>query len=108
MNTQDRTDDAPCDICNGDGHLEGRNIAGVNVCYSCDGTGSKAAADLARKRDQFCDMISNYSEDRWCAGWLDGVERAIREEGGLWDDIARICGWPLGYRGDEGWEPFAE
>lgn len=65
------------------------------------------ANELERKRAQFLDMISAYSQDHWAAGWMDGIENDIRSEGGLWVDIARACGgWPIGYMAEGGWEPF--
>ncbi len=63
----------------------------------------------ASLRDAFCELISAYSEDRWCAGWMTGVEKTIREQGGIWIGIAYICGgWPIGYRGEDGWDPLTQ
>lgn len=60
-------------------------------------------------RDQFLEAISGYSEDRWAAGWLYGIEKQVRAEGGLWLLMAAACGgWPTGYRAEHGWEPLNE
>lgn len=60
--------------------------------------------DREQLRSQFLDMISDYSESTWCAGWMDGVENEVREIGGTWVAIAAACGgWPIGYRAIDGW-----
>lgn len=62
---------------------------------------------IERMREQFLDMISWYSEDRWCAGWMSGIEEDVRRIGGIWDVVAEACGgWPIGYRAEGGWEPY--
>lgn len=58
-------------------------------------------------RAQFVEAISEYSEDRWCAGWMRGVENDVREIGGRFLLMAFTAGgWPLGYRGEDGWDPL--
>lgn len=55
----------------------------------------------------FCTAISGCSEDRWCAGWLIGIEDVIRREGGGWTVLARLAGgWPQGLDGQDGWAPL--
>lgn len=71
--------------------------------------GAMTEDELAQVREWFVDAISNYSEERWCAGWLIGIEEIIREEGGPWLWPAGLArGWPLGYRGEDGWDPLTE
>lgn len=61
------------------------------------------------RRQQMLEAISGYSEDHWAAGWLNGIERQVRERGGLWIVMAAACGgWPLGYEAEHGWEPLTE
>lgn len=58
-------------------------------------------------REQMVDLISEYSEGHWAAGWMSGIEDEIRRAGGVWLVMAGVCGgWPQGYRGDAGWEPL--
>lgn len=64
---------------------------------------------LAERREQFLEAISGYSEDRWAAGWLIGIEDQVRAEAGLWIVMAAACeGWPLGYRAEQGWDPLTD
>lgn len=61
-------------------------------------------AELEKRRAQFCDMISGWSEDHYAAGWIIGVVGMVKKEGGLWAVLAEACGgWPIGYRGEDGW-----
>jgi hypothetical protein len=55
------------------------------------------------------EAISAYSEDRWAAGWLNGIEKELRAAGGLWIVMAAACGgWPIGYEAEHGWQPLTE
>ncbi len=55
----------------------------------------------------FCLAVSGYSEERWCAGWLIGIEDVLRREGGGWTVLARLAGgWPQGLDGEDGWAPL--
>lgn len=61
------------------------------------------------RRQQMLEAISGYSEDHWAAGWLDGIEKEVRELGGLWIVMAAACGgWPVGYEAEHGWDPLTE
>lgn len=67
------------------------------------------SADVEAMRAQFLGLISAYSEERWCAGWMDGIEESVRKDGGLWLFMAAACGgWPIGYRAEGGWAPLPE
>lgn len=70
----------------------------------------RAATDeLVALREQFVELISAYSEDRWAASWMSGIEAEIRTIGGAWIVQALVCGgWPIGYRGEDGWAPLTE
>lgn len=60
-------------------------------------------------RAQFLDAISDYSEDRWCAGWMIGIENDVRELGGRFLLMAFAAdGWPIGYRAEHGWDPLTD
>ena len=60
-------------------------------------------------REMFCDLISEFSEENWCAGWLINIEKDIRDRGGKWVTVAHMAGgWPLGYYGVDGWDPLTE
>lgn len=62
----------------------------------------------AELRSQFLDFISMHSEDTWCASWMDGIEKEIRADKGIWLYLAYVCeGWPKGYRAHDGWEPLS-
>ena len=72
-------------------------------------TGEDDEADLITVRFQFCDAISGVSEERWSAGWHIGIVEQLRREGGLWLRMAHAAGgWPVGYRGEDGWDPLTE
>lgn len=74
-----------------------------------DSTHIVGYAALDVRREQMLEAISGYSEDRWAAGWLNGIETQIRKIGGLWLVMAAACsGWPVGYRAEHGWEPLNE
>lgn len=52
--------------------------------------------DLDRQRHQLSELMSAISEERYAAGWLDGLDRRLHAEGGLWETIGRAIGWPVG------------
>jgi hypothetical protein len=64
------------------------------------------ASMLAQLRERLLDLISATSEDRWAAGWMSGIERDLYSEGGLWEALGRVVGWPTQYRG--GWMTWDE
>lgn len=68
----------------------------------------KLTAD-ALVRKQFCEAISGASEERWCAGWHDGIVDELRRKGGLWLRMAEAAGgWPVGLAGEDGWAPLSD
>lgn len=94
-------------------------------CLIClnHGKGDKASIDLALEihnleckgdkqiavgRADLLDAISNASEELYSAGWLDGIERILLLKGGIWLTLAEKYGWPVGYRGEKGWETLTE
>lgn len=57
-------------------------------------------------RDRFIGLIQDYSEGKYCAGWMSGIEDEIRASGDpLWIVLAAVCnGWPGDYPDrDEEW-----
>ncbi|GAA3852172.1 hypothetical protein GCM10023084_02950 [Streptomyces lacrimifluminis] len=67
-----------------------------------------ADGELARQRKQLIEAMSGVSEERWCAGWLHGLEQRLHEEGGIWETIGRSTGWPIGDYGTWTWFPWDE
>lgn len=51
---------------------------------------------LAIQREQLIEAMSGVSELRWSAGWLEGLERRLHAEGGIWQTIGEEIGWPVG------------
>ena len=77
----------------------------------------REAETLAALRTSMLALISATSEDRWCAGWMGGIEEELYAEGGIWEILGREVGWPNGYDGatafawltwDEAGQVFAE
>lgn len=70
---------------------------------------AESAAAREVMREHFLDLISAYSEDMWCAGWMSGIEQEIRRQQGVWLPMAVACGgWPKGYRAEDGWDPLTD
>ena len=70
-----------------------------------DGTGEPCSrhereADLTERlengRAQLIEAMSGVSEERWCAGWMENLDRRLHAEGGIWEVIGRAVGWPVG------------
>lgn len=57
------------------------------------------AEDEGTLRQRFVGLIQDYSEGKYCAGWMTGIEEEIRESGDpLWIVLAAVCsGWPGDY-----------
>lgn len=67
------------------------------------------AAERETARAQMLELISDRSESRWAAGWMDGIEETVRAAGGVWTVLAAACGgWPVGYRAEGGWDPLTD
>lgn len=64
--------------------------------------------ELARQREQLIEAMSGVSEERWCAGWLSGLEQRLHTEGGIWETIGRATGWPVGDYQEWTWFPWDE
>lgn len=64
--------------------------------------------DLDAAREELLDLLSSWSEDRWAAGWVNGIDKEAHGVGGVWEVVGRVIGWPLGYRGDKGWVTWNE
>lgn len=45
-------------------------------------------------------MMSDWSEENWCAGWMSRTEEMLHEQGGVWEILGRQVGWPTDYEGD--------
>jgi hypothetical protein len=65
---------------------------------------------LDERRIAMTDLMSDYSEARFAAGWLYGLDRVLFEQGhSEWRALAFICeGWPIGYHAEGGWMSFTE
>lgn len=63
---------------------------------------------LHQHRMQLLELISAVSEERWCAGWMQGIEGELCREGGVYRLIGSYTGWPIGYQGELGWETWAQ
>lgn len=50
--------------------------------------------------------MSDWSEDMYCAGWLIGLEHRLHREGGKWETLGRLVGWPIGCDAEGGWESW--
>lgn len=43
----------------------------------------------------FVEIIGNYSEEIWAAGWMKGIEDEVRKVGGIFTVLAYLAeGWP--------------
>ncbi|MFD9721076.1 hypothetical protein [Streptomyces sp. NPDC059076] len=51
---------------------------------------------LDQMRDQLLEAMSGVSEERWAAGWISGLGALLHREGGIWEVIGRVTGWPTG------------
>lgn len=52
--------------------------------------------DVVTLRRFFVAAIGGYSEERYSAGWLAGIEDEVRRLGGPWTLLAVLChGWPV-------------
>jgi hypothetical protein len=72
-----------------------------------DSSGTDEPITMDQMRRLLVDAVSAYSEMQWCAGWLVGIERIIREEGRAWVVLAYLAGgWPIGVDGEDGWAPL--
>lgn len=69
-----------------------------------------ASKPLDARRKAMTDLMSDYSESRFAAGWVYGLDRVLFEQGHPeWRALAFICeGWPVGYRAEDGWLTFTE
>ena len=71
------------------------------TCPYCDGTNQK---DL---RWIFVRAASDWSEERFAAGWMGGLEHDLKRAGGAWLVMAQLCGgWPTGPHADDPWLPL--
>ncbi|MFM9780428.1 hypothetical protein [Streptomyces scabiei] len=59
-------------------------------------------------RQQLVEAMSGVSEERWCAGWLEGLDRRLHEEGGIWEILGRAVGWPTGSYKQRVWVSWDE
>lgn len=65
-------------------------------------------AERSALRAAFIRAASDYSEQRWCAQWMSGIEVELREIGGAWLVLAMLCGgWPTGEVDGE-WLPVTD
>lgn len=90
-----------CLICLNHGKGDKESIELALEIHNLECEGDKL---VAVGRADLLDAISNASEDLYSAGWLDGIERVLLLKGGIWLTLAEQYGWPVGYRGEKGWE----
>ena len=71
---------------------------------------NKESTLLERQREQLLSMISDYSEETWCAGWMSDIEQtiAIEGDGSVFAILGKALGWPIGYRAEGGWETWEQ
>ena len=50
--------------------------------------------------------MREWSEENYCAGWLIGLEAKLHAEGGAWETLGRLVGWPIGPDAEAGWETW--
>lgn len=94
-----------CLVCGvgGEGAKDGIKLGITVHSLDCEGDQEKAVI-----RADLLDAISNASEESYAAGWLDGIEKILLIRGGMWLTLAKEVGWPIGYRGEDGWETLEE
>lgn len=61
-----------------------------------------------RLRADLLTLMSAWSEDQHCAGWLIGLDKELLAEGGVWEILGQAIGWPIGYMGEGGWTTWDE
>jgi hypothetical protein len=59
-------------------------------------------------RKALLSAMSEWSEDNYCAGWLIDLESRLHREGGMWETLGRMVGWPIGCDAEDGWETWDE
>ena len=52
--------------------------------------------------------MREWSEENYCAGWLIDLESRMHREGGIWEILGRLVGWPIGCEAEGGWETWDE
>lgn len=52
--------------------------------------------------------MSEWSEEHYAAGWLIALEARLHREGGIWEALGRLVGWPIGCDAESGWESWDE
>lgn len=55
---------------------------------------------LETLRNTLLEMMSDWSESHYAAGWMSGTEEKLHAQGGVWEILGRAIGWPSGYEGD--------
>jgi hypothetical protein len=56
-----------------------------------------AEAQTAALRQCLLVMMSDWSETNYAAGWMLGTEEMLHREGGKWEVLGRLIGWPTGH-----------
>ena len=60
-------------------------------------------AALQSLRSQLLEAIAYVSQDRYDCSWMPGLSRSFHEEGGIWEILGRVVGWPVGEEGRWVW-----
>ena len=59
-------------------------------------------------RNILIDAMSLWSEENYCAGWLNGLEHMLHRQAGMWETLGRLVGWPIDCDASGGWESWEE
>jgi len=77
--------------------------------YPSQGTGiSMTRTEREAVRTALLAAMSEWSEENYCAGWLIGLEHKLHREGGVFETLGRMVGWPIGVDAEGGWETWEE
>lgn len=69
-------------------HLRSMTVRPVSVSASVE--------RVERGRKQLVDAMSAVSEERHSLWWVEGLDRSLHGEGGMWETLGRAYGWPVG------------
>ena len=59
-------------------------------------------------RDSLLAAMREWSEEEYCAGWLIDLEAKLHAQGGQWETLGRLVGWPIGCDAEDGWETWED
>lgn len=103
-----------CDLLGPDAPFQVPSISEILTNISAAQVEAEAAAPPDTRtpeqklQDDLLTLMSAWSEDQHCAGWLVGLDQELRGRGGIWEILGRAIGWPIGYRAEGGWTTWDE